>query len=401
MNKRIIVGIVLIFAVLVGIAIIDAGAKRPIDWTKTYNFRDKIPYGLFVFREELPNILGKDKAYEDFGESMYEVVSALDSAQNYNNTVFEIDSYLDYDDTDTKYILQFVEGGGEVFFSAESFSDTFVDTLGIAVEKLDYSIFIPTDKRIKYSLVGDTSKILMDKMDGFYIFSKLNPETCTVLGYLHARGRAIPNFVQVKHGKGMIYLHAMPEIFGNYHILKKDGYEYVSRAISVIDKKNMLLADHYFRWEQPKTPLRVILSQPGLSQAWYVLLASLVLLLIFKTKREQRAVKIMHPEPNLSKEFAKTIGSLYYEKGNPGNIIHKKIEYFLYSIRTQFHLETIDLKDEKFIKQLSLKSTVDYKETKDLIFLLSAMKEKNDLTIADVKMINERIENFKSKANII
>lgn len=401
MNRNIIVGICLIFTVLLGIAIIDAGARRPIDWNETYNFRDKIPYGLYAFREELPNILGKDKSYEDFGESMYELVSALDSAKNFDNTLFEIDNYLDFSETETKCILKYVEEGGDVFFSAKAFSDEFLDTLGLVVERLNYPVFNPSDQRVKYSLVGDTNKILMEKINSFNIFSKLDPKTCTVLGHLHARGRAIPNFVQVSHGKGKIYLHSMPEIFGNYHFLKKEGFEYVSRAISVVDQNNIKLADHYFKWEQPSTPLRVILSQPGFSQAWYVLLVSLILLLVFKSKREQRAVKIIKPEPNLSKEFAKTIGSLYYENGNPGNIIHKKIEHFLYHIRVQFHLETIDLQDEKFIKQLSLKSTVDYNETKDLIFLLSTFKDKNDLSQEDVKTINQRIENFKSKANIV
>lgn len=401
MKKSILIGLSLLFVVALGIAIIDAGAKRPIDWSKSYNFRDKIPYGLFVFRSELPQILGSERSYSNFGESTYELIAQLDSMQDYRRSILDIYPNIGYDQVDAKVVLSYIREGGEVFLSGEYLGEQLLDTLGIQVETLRETLFMPTDKNISYSLEGDTSRIHLAKAMGFRVFSKLDAKTCTILGQLHARGRAIPNFVRVSLGKGTLYLHLLPEVFTNYHLLQKGGYEYASKAVQAIQGDKVMLSDYYFESEQSRTPLRVILTNPGFYQAWYLLLFGLLVLFVFKSKREQRAVKIVKPEQNLSKEFAKTIGTLYYENGHPGNIIHKKIDYFLYTIRSNYQVETMNLLDEKFLRVLSLKTAVSVEETTALFSFIHECKSRNDFTIEEVKKVNRRIEEFKSKANII
>lgn len=401
MKKGVLIGLSLLFVVALGIAIIDAGAKRPIDWSKSYNFRDKIPYGLYIFRQEVPQMLGADRTYTDFGESAYSLISDLDSAADYNAAIINVYENIGYDKLDAKKILDYVREGGELFLSSEYFGDELLDTLGLQAETLDHSIFLPTDRNISYSLGQDTAKVRFDKVTGFRVFSKLNAKTCAIMGQLHSRGRAIPNFVSVSHGKGRLYLHTLPEVFTNYHMLQKGGYDYVSRCLRVIQNKKIMLSDYYFDSDQSRTPLRVILTNPGFYQGWYLLLFGLLVLFVFKSKREQRAVKIIKPEQNLSKEFAKTIGTLYYENGHPGNIIHKKIDYFLYTIRSNYQVETMNLLDERFLRVLSLKTTVSAADTTALFLFLHECKGRNDFTIEEVKTVNKRIEEFKSKANII
>lgn len=401
MKRSLVVGLTLLCVVILGIAIIDAGAKRPIDWSKTYNFRDKIPYGLYVFRKEVPHILGANRIYRDFGESAYSLISDLDSAADYNAAIIDVYEDIGYDKLDAAKILHYVRMGGEVFLSSAYFGEELLDTLGIQAETLDHSIFFPTDRNIRYSLGQDTTRIRFDKVTGFNIFSKLNAKTCTILGQLHARGRAIPNFVSISHGKGRLYLHTLPEAFTNYHLLQKEGYDYAAKCLQVIQNKNIMFSDYYYDWEDARTPLRVILTKPGFYQAWYLLLLGLLVLFIFKSKREQRAVKVIIPEPNLSKDFAKTIATLYYENGHPGNIIQKKIDYFLFSLRTNYQLDTQSLTDGKFIKLLSLKTTVAEEECKALFIYLESCRNRSDFTIDEVKIINSRIEEFKSKASLI
>ncbi|ERJ61449.1 DUF4350 domain-containing protein [Sphingobacterium paucimobilis] len=401
MKKSIWIGFLLVLSVAIGIALIDAGAKRPINWTKTYNFRDKIPYGLFVFRNEVPHILGADRVYADFGETIYELVDRLDSVKGYETALLDVYQQVSYSDSDAKKILDFVDRGGEVFIASTYIGKQLLDTLGIKAESLQYKLFVPTDKNVSYSLGQDTARLHLDRINDFNVFSKLNARTCTILGQLHARGRAIPNFIRVSHGEGSLYLHLLPEVFTNYHLLQQDGYEYVARALEQIKSKKILFSDYYFKSGESATPLRVILTSPGFNQAWYLLLFGLFVLLVFKSKREQRAVKIVRPEPNLSKEFAKTIGTLYYENGDPGNIVHKKIDYFLYAIRHSYHLETMDLLDRKFLRQLSLKSAVNLEETTALFSFLHRCREQHSFSIEDVRDVNRKIEEFKSKANLI
>jgi len=401
MRKGIVVWIIVVLVVIVGIAIIDAGVKHPINWHKTFNIRDKIPYGLFVFHEELPYILGKHRTYRNFDDTFYEEIARLDSAKKYDVTLIAIDQYPDLDNEDTKKIMRYVEQGGDVFLSALYFEELLMDTLGISSGRLDYVRFQPTDQRVTYTLAKDTNRIKVDKSNDFWIFDKLNAKNCTVLGHLHSRGRALPNFIRVAVGKGNIYLHLQPDVFANYNILQEDKFRYVAKALQVIRYKEILFSDVYYEWEKPRTPLRVVLTQPGFYQAWYLLLIGLFLLLVFKSKREQRAITVIRPEPNLSKDFAKTIGNLYYENGHPGNIIHKKIDYFLFTLRSLYHLETLDILDEKFLKQLASKSGVDPEETKTCMQLLQQYRQRPHHHIDDVKTINNTIEDFKQKAHIL
>lgn len=401
MSKNTWLGLLLLIVVFVGIALIDAGAKKPIDWRESYLFRDKIPFGTFVFREEIPKILGDNRTFTDFGESIYELMVDRDSTQEVLSAIVDIYEFHSTYDYDTEVILDYVENGGEVFMSGKSFSDEFLDTLGLYFELLDYAKFRPTPGSVFYTLGTDTTKVFLDKVTNFPAFTKLNRENTTILGYINARGRALPNFIKISRGKGAIYLHLVPAVFGNYYMLQEKSYNYVSKAINVVKSKDIWLSDYGYKWDEPRTPLRVILKNPGFAQSWYLLLIGLILLLLFKSKREQRAVPVLLPELNKSKEFAQTIGNLYYENGAPGNIIQKKIEYFLFDIRNNYQLDTLSLYDERFIKQLSSKAGIDIQETQQLLELINMYRHKKNASIEDVKIINQKIEDFKQKANFI
>ncbi|MBE8722917.1 DUF4350 domain-containing protein [Sphingobacterium pedocola] len=399
MNKGIIIAFIII--VLGGIALIDAGTRRPINWTPTFDQRDKVPFGLYVLHQELSSIFGAERKINDTEDATYEEIERLDSLKAYNTALIDILDYGTYGDTKMEPLLKFVHGGGEAFISTLYVDEWLLDTLGVAQEELRYSIFFPSDKNVMYSLAGDTARIRLEKVTDFTVFTKLNSKNCTILGNLHARGRVMPNFIKVSFGKGYFFLHTSPSVFTNYNMLTESGYHYSSKALQVVTHKNIRWIDNYYDSSVSRSPLRVVLSQSGFRQAWYLLLVGLLLLLIFKSKREQRAVKIFRPEPNLSRDFAKTIGTLYYENGKPGNIVLKKIDYFLYAIRNSYQLETLELMNPEFIRQLSRKSGVEIAETQSLLTHIDQYRRRETFTVEDVKLINYIIENFKSKANII
>ena len=49
MNKTVKIYIVFLAILLVGIIYIDAVRPRPINWNPTFDLKDKIPFGLYVF----------------------------------------------------------------------------------------------------------------------------------------------------------------------------------------------------------------------------------------------------------------------------------------------------------------------------------------------------------------
>lgn len=401
MSRAMWIGVILLSVVFIGIALIDAGTKRPIDWSESYRYQDKIPFGTYVFRQELPNILADNRAYMDFSESFYELLTDKKTDSSENSAIIGIDVYSYLSNQDIDKVLDYVGEGGEVFLSAKEHSEALLDTLGLQQSELDYARFRPHPNRVYYTLGSDTSRLWMSKVNVFVVFSKLNPENSTILGSLVSQGKEMPNFLRVKWGKGFIYLHTLPAAFSNYYLLQEQSYDYASKAINVVNSERVWLVDKGGNSSEALTPLRVILQKPGFAQAWYLLLIGLLLFMLFRSKREQRSVPVIIPEPNKSKEFAQTIGNLYYENGTPGNIIQKKIEYFLFDIRNNYQLDTWKLDDERFVNQLARKAGVNIEETRSLLQLIIASRNKHNASLEDVKLINQKIEDFKQQANFI
>ncbi|MGJ1268914.1 DUF4350 domain-containing protein [Sphingobacterium spiritivorum] len=396
-------GIIVLLIALVLIAIIDATSRKPIDWRKSFDQRDKIPYGLYVLHQELGNILGKDRKIENTKKSVYETLEE-DSLYAKNTAFVFIGDYIDImGATATEKLLQFAKEGGEVFISTNYYSSNLLDTLNLSSAYLDVNKFSGFSLLgdINYSLVNSRKRIKYDKIEQTSIFDLIDSTNISIAGNAYAGKHAVPNFVEVSWGKGKLYLHHTPEMFTNYYMLQHQKYDYAASALKLIKAKNIIWCDNYYREGQPSTPLRMILSYEGLREAWYLLLFGLLLFLLFRSKREQRAVEVVTPEPNLSKEFAKTIGTLYYENGEPGNMIDKKIDYFLFDIRNHFHLDTLQLKDEKYLSNLSLKAGIPLAETEELMNLITRSRNRKDLSTHDLKFINSKIEEFKTKSNMI
>lgn len=395
-------GLLIVLVVLVIIAVIDATSRKPIDWSKTYNQRDKIPYGLYVLREELAYILDDSITVTDSKKSIYELLEE-DTLVNDHTALIYIDQYFDIGETASKKMLDFAYAGGEVFISSNELSSELLDTLNLSVANLDVFKVSPSSlfEDVTYSLGRKGKKIKYDKIGDSNIFDLVDSTNIRVVGNAFVQQHGLPNFVEVSWGKGKVYLHLGPEMFTNYYMLKRNSYEYASAALKMLTAKQIIWYDSHYREGEEDTPLRVILSHPGLREAWYLLLFGLLLFLIFKSKREQRAVEVVEPEPNLSKEFAKTIATLYYENGEPGNMADKKIDYFLFDVRRSFQLDTMDMDDEKFVKSLSLKSGITLEETRALMSLISSYRSRRDLTLDNLKTIHDKIEEFKTKSNMI
>ena len=104
--------------------------------------------------------------------------------------------------------------------------------------------------------------------------------------------------------------------------------------------------------------LSFIMSQPSLKIAWRLLLAGIILYLFFRGKREQRIIPVIKKPENTTIEFAQSISSLYYQEGDPSDLVQKKITYFLDNVRNRYYMDTQQI-DEKFAERLYNKSGKD------------------------------------------
>jgi len=390
-------GLILLGIVLLLIGIIDMTSKKPIIWDRTFDAKDKNPFGAYVLRNELKHII--DQQNEDVNRPLYQY---LDSTKGTDKNLLFYTSYFSLGEAAENKLLDYVSRGGKAMIIAETIDYYLLDSLAIKVfDFYGYKKGVDIKSHLRVKLTNDNSKIHYAKSDLGTVFSKL-PKNVTILGGITYQEYLLPNFVEVQIGKGRLYLHLTPDLFGNYYLLNSASqYAYATKSLSYLNDKPIAWYDFKANTAQYSTPLRVLLTNPGLRQAWYVLLGGLVLLLAFKSKREQRAVEIAKPEPNLSKEFCETIATLYYENGTPGNMVDKKIDYFLHDIRNRFHMDTLALREEGFCEELAERSGVSLAETQQLIRLIIRMQGTPQNEVAGLRQINETIEDFKHKAKMI
>ncbi|WP_343697281.1 DUF4350 domain-containing protein [Flavobacterium sp.] len=397
MSKSIKIYISVLVLIFILILISDYNQPKPIDWRPTYSVNDKIPFGLYVFDKEIGGILKNQKVERisdvtpyEFLDSKYDEDSLVET-YTVKGTFINISPINNIDDQSMKEIMYFVSHGNNAFLSMSNFPKPLMDSL-----KIEYkSNFKSADKgfvwmanknlnRKAYKATGEIADY----------FSKIDTLNTTVLGYEgDPKNDKEVNFIKVPYKNGNFFLHMHPVAFTNYNLLKKDRSQYTENILSYIPKGDI------FWYTKMKTdenvsssPLRYIMSQPALKWAWLLFLIGMAIFMVFNAKRKQRIVPIISPLPNLTIDFTKTIGNLYYQEGDHTNIIDKKIIYFLERIRTEYLIDTTKL-DDVFVTKLHHKTGKDEKDIQELVFLINEHRNSYHGSIEeDLIRINNAIE---------
>ncbi|SHH04743.1 DUF4350 domain-containing protein [Flavobacterium johnsoniae] len=397
MSKNIKIYIAVLVFILILILIGDYNKQKTIDWRPTYSVNDKIPYGLYVFDKEIGGILKNQKIERipditpyEFLDSKYNEDTLVET-YTVKGTFINISQQNNLDDQSAKEIMYFVSHGNNAFLSMTNFPKTLLDSL-----KFEYSSNLLQTKDASVWMANKklSSKIYKSTSDIADYFSKIDTLNTTVLGYEgNPKYKKNINFIKVPYKNGYFFLHTNPVTFTNYNLLKKDRYQYTEKVLSYIPK-----GDVFWYTKSPNdenisaSPLRYIFSQPALKWAWYLFLIGMFVFILFNAKRKQRIVPILQPLSNLTIDFTKTIGNLYYQEGDHKNIIDKKIIYFLERIRTEYLIDTTKLDDE-FVKKLQHKTGKDEKDIQELVLLINEYRNSYHGNIeADLIRINNAIE---------
>lgn len=395
MDKSIKIYIAVLVFILALILIIDRDEPKPIDWQPTYSVNDKIPYGLYVFDKEINGLFKKNKVERistltpyEFLDSNYNEDSLVENYKIKGNFI-NISESNAIDEQSIKEIFYFVSHGNNAFLSMKKFPQYLLDTLKLDVQT-DFQNTGNTFAWIANKKVNPKKYRFSETLE--YYFSKIDTLNTTVLGYQGVEKKHI-NYIKVPYRNGYFYLHTQPVAFTNFNLLKTDHYQYTESILSYLPK-----GDVFWYTRDPnsenisQSPLRYILSQPGLKWAWYFFLIGMLIFIIFNAKRKQRIVPILKPLSNSTVDFTKTIGNLYFQEGDHNNIIDKKIIYFLEKIRTEYLIDTTKL-DDAFIKKLHHKTGRSETDIQELIFLINEHRNSYHGSLEqDLIRINNAIE---------
>lgn len=272
-----------------------------------------------------------------------------------------INKKFSLDDVDLEYLLDFAGIGNNVFISAEWIDSKILDTLRIK-DNIDTfsadSIYHFTDNpskkyNIKTVLVNTT--LSMDSCQlPFRILAENNKHKAVL--------------VQIRYGKGNIFLNTTPKAFTNFLMVDKKKYDFAFKNLSYLPRNNKIIWDEYQTQGPVNSIFQELLEQPPLIIVLIITIIGFILFIIFRAKREQRTIPIIIPPINSSIEFLDTISNLYYKKKDFKTIVSKRHAYFLDYIRKHYYMSTENINAD-FIENLAIKSGFD-KESLILLFNL-------------------------------
>ncbi len=398
MSKKGKLYIALIVLAIVSIVILESNKPKDINWFPSYATHHKIPFGSYVFNEQVKRI---SDAVIEVDRPPFEYLSQNDI----NGTYVFFNSDITFRKPELNALLDWTSRGNTLFVAALNFEKLILDTLSLntsAISKLDN---FNNDYRVQLvnPKLNTGKSYLYDKANFLYHFDDIDTLKTKIVGIIGDNSAStikdsLVNVIRQPFGNGQIILSTFPQAFTNYFILDTPNQEYTSGLLSYINPDSPIYIDKYYKSGKTfyTSPMYLFLNTQSLKWAYYMVLIGAVFYIIFEGKRKQRAIPIISPLKNQTIDFTRTIANMYYEKGRHKDLALHKVQHFLEYIRTHLHLNTSEI-DAEFIKHLAARSNNSIKDTQELFDIISGLTHKTSISNTELEQLNNRIETFKSQ----
>jgi len=377
--------------------------------------KDKIPYGTYYAFENLKWLFPKatiqinhiSPAEYKFSnpENAYSVRETLKRRlrpvnEKKKSAYIIIAPEVIPDQREINALLNFVGEGNQVFISAFYMGDSLLSSLKLKMthplslfmqrDSLQVSVYNPYSyDSLSFQYPGMAADNAVRQMDSQYT---------TILG---RNEDGIANFVRFTYkGGGGLYLHFAPAALTNFFLLHKDNKAYYENVFSYLPASiTEIKWDDYFRYPRSRnfSALQFIMANQSLRWAFWIILLLFFFIYLFESKRRQRLIPAKAAVRNSSLDFVKTIGRLYYQRKDNGNLAHKMSTHFLDHVRTKYNLSTASL-DEDFVNRLSYKSGFSKEGLTGLVNLIRTFQLDPYLTDEQLLQFNKKIEEFYKQA---
>jgi len=399
---------------VLGIAIFtyaEMSKPKKLDWSPTFSKEDKIPYGAYVLFHLLEDIFPKDALFVKT-ESIYDDVDLDDKndsillANNSNYITITsgngfgfskgaVSMYMDQ--YETEVLLEHIAKGNIAFLASDLFPILLKDTLQFKTEYFDGFSF--EDGQIDN--IYCYNNLLQTKVSDQYfnkVIDSIKNDAAEIIASLNDK----PVLVKFPFGAGSFYISTTPKIYSNYFLLKEDSlninnYQIAEHTFNLLPNRITYWDEHYkFKVEDPlqqKSFLYYILSERSLKWALYTAFFSMLIFMLFKSKRLQSIIPVVKPETNLDVDFATTIGTLYYNEGNHADLAKKKILYWKEYVRNRYNISTKQM-DDRFKKQLQLKSNIQQQTIDELVNTANLINNAQAIDTNFLTKFNTMLEDF-------
>lgn len=143
--------------------------------------------------------------------------------------------------------------------------------------------------------------------------------------------------VSFRIGDGELILVSAPLLLTNYMMLSGDGHLFIARLMDRLKHLPVIRTESYMSGtaQTEQTPLYVLLKEPPLRWAVYLTMLTILLFCFFTARRRQRVIPVIRQPQNGNLEFARLIGSLYWQQHDNAGLLAKKLAYTAEELRRQ------------------------------------------------------------------
>jgi hypothetical protein len=366
----------------------------PVSWEPTLINTDKNPYGTYIVFQQAASLFPDEKmkvsrkpVYEQLGDT---------TMSSYNYLL--ISQSVTISDAELKKMQAFASAGNNVFIAANTFNDSFIDSLGIKINtQFTFTTKDDTTYRFCNPVVEKRHFSVPSFAHGYFTVADSTLQITGIIEDLQKK----QVMVKIATGEGAIILCSLPLVFSNWFVLQQGMSEIPFKALSYLPANRPMVWDEYQKQgrNEDTSPIRTILSNRALSWAYFVSLFGILLVLVFDTRRRRSMVPVVEPFKNTSLEFVKVVGMLHFEQRDYSDIAHKRTAYFLERVRMHYHLPTLKL-DSDFAISLSEKSGYNAIETEKLVNELNHIRYTKHVSDTELIGLNKSIERFIIKTKL-
>ena len=388
MNKRTLVILAAVFGlIMLIVALLFKTKKVPdIKWVKSYRYESKEANGGWLLKEMIKQYYGedhvrdlKDKVFDSlsiekqlyvyFGSSYNYPKPRLDSLQKfieYGNEVLFISNRINFPEEDSIFNpYNYLSLKNDSIFYYNSCDSSLIESMTFSTVEYDHSL----------DSLSTTGKYLLDKndlqeLDVGHEFLLCSEDTLGVFA---------------KIDEIQMHFYFLPESFTNIssrHSLYLEQFNFVFGQFTA----TRVVLDHpsfhgSFAEQESQSPIQYILNTPTLAWAYYITLFSMLLFVVFGSKRKQKEIPLIEKHKNTSMDYVNVLSRLFQDQNQNHKLVKHMRDNFEHEVKRDYF---IDANKEDYISVLAKKSKVETDRIKRMYRLFD--KAKNDQATSDIQL---------------
>lgn len=402
-------------AVMALIMVLDALTPKEPDWQASYLSNKTDPYACGLVYHRLTDLFpqGVDLVREPPYNTAWARLDTGGAAPPVNHLF--IDRSFSADSLDVCNLLRMVAAGDDALIAANSMYGFLADTLDVQVNGYWEPFVVSEAADVAKNKEQALPALLFDHADtlqtqftvapgkrsGIFKRGELRYYFHHVPGgdaeVLAINQREQPVLVRIAHGKGHLYLCTVPLIFTNYYLLQDEARPFTEAVFSLLPDRPVLWDEYYkLGREGPRTPLRYILGQPALKAAYWTAIWVLFLTILVYARRRQRAIPVVEPPRNTSRDFAETIARLYYVGGDHGDLARKLSFQFKEEVRRRLRLADHQWTDAT-VRDVALQTGLSEQEVDHARRLMDHYEHIQYVSEDQLLQLNKSLERLRSR----